>query len=97
MSQLPRWSGPSWWMILLKIKSNGNTKYAKLHEATSVVSQLISRCKDEYQKYIASRLNYPKTNAKMYLQILKTFYDGKKLMTTPPFLINNMLISDYEI
>ena len=51
-------------MILLKIKSNGNTKYLKLQEATSVISELISRHRDEYQNYIASRLNDPKTNAK---------------------------------
>ena len=28
---------------------------------------------------------------------LKTFYDGKKVPTIPPLLINNKLISDFEI
>ena len=47
---------------------NGHTysDYLKLQEATSVISELISRRKDEYQYYIASRLNNPKTNAKTY-------------------------------
>ena len=40
--------------------------YLKLQEATSVISEMISRCKDEYRYYIASRLNDPKTNAKKY-------------------------------
>ena len=79
-------------MILLKIKSNRNTKYAKLiknghtysdylklQEATSVVSELISRCKDEYQNYIASRLNHFKANIKTYWSALKTFHNSKKI------------------
>ena len=59
---------------------NGHTysDYLKLQEATSVISELISRRKDKYQNYIASRLNDPKTNAKTYCSILKTFYNGKK-------------------
>ena len=46
-------------------------KHLKLQEPTSVISELISRRKDEYQNYIASRLNDPKTNAKTYWPILK--------------------------
>ena len=97
-------------MILLKIKSNGNTKYTKLiknvhaysdclklQEVTRVISELISRRKDEYQNYIASRLNDPKTNAKTYWFIFKTFYNGKKVPIIPPLLINNKLISDFEV
>ena len=56
-------------------KKNGHTysEYLRLQEATSVISELISRCKDEYQNYIAHGLNDPKTNAKRYWSILKTF------------------------
>ena len=39
--------------------SHTYSDYVKLQEATSVVSELISRCKDEYQNYIAPRLNDP--------------------------------------
>ena len=66
-------------MILLKIISNRNTKYIKstknghkdsgflkLQEATSVVSELISRRKEEYQNRIVLKLNDPMTNAKTY-------------------------------
>ena len=88
-------------MILLKIKSNGNTKYTKLikkfQEATSVVFQLMNRSKDEYENYIASRLNDPKTNAKTYWSVLRTFYSGKKVPIIPPLLINNKLISDFSV
>ena len=71
-------------------------KHLKLQEPTSVISELISRRKDEYQNYIASRLNDPKTNAKTYWPILKTFYNGKKVPIIPLRLINNELISDFK-
>ena len=47
------------------------TSYLKFQEATSVVSELTSRRKDEYQSYIASRLNDPKTSAKTYWSFLQ--------------------------
>ena len=57
--------------------------YLKLQEATSFISELISRCKDEYQNYIASRLNDPKTNAETDWSILKTFCNGRKVPIIP--------------
>ena len=50
------------------MKKNDHTysDYLKLQEATSVISEMIIRCKDEYRYYIASRLNDSKTNAKKY-------------------------------
>ena len=51
--------------------------YLNLQEATSVISELISRHKDECQNYFATRLNDPRTNVKMYWSILKTL-NGKK-------------------
>ena len=68
-----------------------------LQQATSVISELISRREDDYQSYIASRLNNPKTNAKTYWSILKTFYNSKKLPIIHPLLINGKFISDFEV
>ena len=73
------------------------SEYLKLQEATSVISELISRCDNGYQNYFASRLNDLKTNAKMYQSVLKTFYNGKKVQIIPALLINNKLISDFEV
>ena len=39
---------------------------------------MISRHKDEYQNYIALKLNDLIANTKTYWSILKTFYFGKK-------------------
>ena len=70
------------------LQKNGHTysDYLKLQEATSVISDLISRRKDEYQNYIASVLNDPKTNAKAYWSILKTFDNDKKVPIIPYIL-----------
>ena len=70
---------------------------SQLEEVASVISELISRCKDEYQNYIASRLSDRKTNARMYWFLLITFCSGKKVPIISPLLINNKLISDFEV
>ena len=41
--------------------------------------------------------NDRKTNGKTYWSILKTFYNGKKVLIIPPLLINNKLISDFRL
>ena len=37
------------------------------------------------------------TNTKTYWSILKTFYNGKKVLVIPLLLINNKLISDFKV
>ena len=49
--------------------------YLQLEEATNLVSQVIAKRKEDYH-IIASKLNNPKTSAKAYWSILKTFYNG---------------------
>ena len=58
--------------------------------------QLVSNRKQEYYNNIALKLNNPKTNAKTYWSILKTFYNGKKIPVIPPLLINNKLVSNFK-
>ena len=79
-------------------QKNGHkgSDYFKLQEATSVVSELISRRKEEYQNHLALKLSDPMTNAKTYWSLLKTFYNGKKVPIIPPLVINNEIISDFE-
>ena len=75
-----------WKHQIYKKDSHTYSDYLKLQEAaTSVISELTSRGMDEYQNYIASRLNDPKANAKTYWSILKSFYNGKKI---PTFLLS---------
>ena len=37
------------------------------------------------------------TNVKTYWSLLKTFYNGKKLPIIPSLLIDNKVISDFEV
>ena len=69
----------------------------QLKETTVLVSQVISKRKEDYYNIIASKLNNPKTSAKVYWSILKTFYNGKKIPVIPPFFINNELILDFKM
>ena len=60
------------------------------------MSQVVSNRKQEYYNNIALKLNNPKTSAKTYWSILKTFYNGKKIPVIPPLLINNKLVSNFK-
>ena len=48
-----------------------DSDYFKLQEATSVVSEVISRRKKEYQNHLALKLSDPMTNVKTYWPLLK--------------------------
>ena len=70
-----------WKNQLYKIYTKNGYKcndYLRLKEATVLVSQIIAKRKEDYHNIIASKSNNPKTSAKEYWSILKTFYNGKK-------------------
>ena len=54
--------------------------FLKLQAAISEVSNLIVARKDEYHSHLARKLINPKTSAKAYWSILKTFYNGRKFL-----------------
>ena len=39
------------------------------------------------------KLNDPKTTAKTYWSILKSFYNDRKILLIPPLLVNNKIVS----
>ena len=57
------------------------------------VSELVSKCKDDYHNQLAKKL--AETGSKTYWSILKTFYNGKKVLLIPPLLINNKPESNF--
>ena len=85
--------------IYLTYIKNGckDSDYVKFQEATTIVSEVTSRHKEEYQNYVVLKLNDPMTTTTTYRSILKTFYNGKKVPIIPPLLINDKLISDFEV
>ena len=74
-----------------------DSDYVKFQKGTGIVSEVISRRKEEYQNHIALKLNDPMATAKTFCLILKTFYNGKKVPIIPPPLINDKLFSDFEV
>ena len=46
-----------------------DSDYVKFQEATSMVSEVIRRRKEEYQNHIGLKLNDPKTTTKTYQPI----------------------------
>ena len=89
-----------WKNQLYKINTKNGYKcndYLQLKETAVLVSQVIAKRKEDYLNIIASKLNNPKTSAKAYWSILKTFYNGKKIPVIPPPLINIELIPDSKV
>ena len=74
-----------------------DSDYFKLQEAANAVPEVISRCKEEYQNHLALKCGDLVTNAKMNWLFLNTFYNGKKVPIIQPLLIDNKVISDFEV
>ena len=74
-----------------------DSDYVELQKAISIVSEVISRHKEEYQNHITLKWNDPMATAKTFWLFLKTFYNGKKAQIIPPPLINDKLFSDFEV
>ena len=69
--------------------------YILLQNANHQLSDMIKRNKNSYYDHLTSKLNDPKTSAKAYWAILKTFVNGKKIPSIPPLLINGQFITDF--
>ena len=78
---------PPGWMVMIILS------YKK---AANLGSQVVSNRKEEYYRNIALKLNNPKTSAKTYWSILKTFYNDKKIPFILPLLIKNKLVSNFK-
>ena len=51
--------------------------------------------KEKYYHDLSTKLNEPKTSAKTYWSILKSFYNDSKIPLIPPLLVNNKIVSDF--
>ena len=72
------------------------TNFDVMNELTSELSSIISQRKNEYYSRLAKKLNDPRTNAKTYWSILKTFFNGRKIPVITPLLIDGKLVSDFK-
>ena len=64
----------------------------ELQNQSTEISNMISIRKEKYYVLLSKKLNNPSTRSKTYLSILKSFYKGNKVPSTPPLLVNNEII-----
>ena len=67
----------------------------ELQNQSTEISNMISIRKEKYYVLLSKKLNNPSTRSKTYLSILKSFYKGIKVPSTPPLLVNNEIVSDF--
>ena len=64
--------------------------YKKLQEAVNVVSDIINKKKNDCNEYLTKQI------PKLHWSILKTFYNGKKILIIRILLMNNEVVSDFK-
>ena len=72
-------------------KSNNLTEIQKL--STEISGTVFKR--KEYHNHLSMKLINPRTSAKTYWSILKSFYNGSKVPLIPPLLMDNNFVSDF--
>ena len=77
---------------------NGRTEidYQKLQDAITELAHIVTTAKENYYMRLGSKLSNPKTSAKSYWSILKSFYMGKKIPIIPPLLVDDNLVTNFE-
>ena len=70
--------------------------YLKLRTVSTELSEIILKQKDDYHCQVSDKLSDPKTSAKAYWSILKTFCNGKKIPLISLILVNDKLISNFR-
>ena len=67
----------------------------ELQNLSTEISDMISIRKEEEYLHLSKKLNNPSTRSKTYWPILKSFFKGNKVPSTPPLLVNNEIVSDF--
>ena len=71
--------------------------YYLLQSLTSEISSYISKCKNDYFIRLGKKLGDHSRSIKTYWATLKTLWNGKKVPNIPPLLVNDELISEFEV
>ena len=81
-----------------KFVKNGRTQsdYEVLEQLIIDISKTVSSAKESYFNRLTSKLCSQNLHPKAYWQILKTFFNGKKIPIIPPLMSNGHLISDFK-
>ena len=70
--------------INLKRSLSKSKKFSEIQMLSTEISTLILERKEKYFHDLSMKLNDPKTTAKTYWSILKSFYNNSKIPLIPP-------------
>ena len=92
---------PSWMTekiinkINLKRSLFKSNKFSEIQMSSTEISALILERKEKYYHDLSIKLNDPKTSAKTYWSVHKSFHNDSKIPLIPPLLVNNKIVSDF--
>ena len=78
--------------INLKRSFSKSNKFSEIQMLSTEISTLILEKKEKYYHDLPMKLNNPKTSAKTYWSILKSFYNDTKIHLIFPLLVNNRIV-----
>ena len=81
--------------LYLRHKRN-NEDFAKLEYLCNEIDNLISKAKKEYYQDINRKLNDPLKSSKTCWSIIKTFFNGKKVLVIPPLLFSGAFVTYFQ-
>ena len=79
----------------LSVKRN-NEGFGKLEYLRNEIDNLISRSKKEHYQDINRTLTDTLTSSNTYSSIMKTFFNGKKVLVILPKLFNGAFVTDFQ-
>ena len=82
--------------INLKRSLSKSNKFSEIQMLSTEISTLILERKEKYYHGLSMKLNNPKTSAKIYWSVLKSFYNDSKKPLIPPLLVNNKIVRFYR-
>ena len=70
--------------------------FPNLRNLLQDLSELKTKRKEDYNRYLANKLNDPLSSPETFWKIFEISYDGNKIPLIPPIRANDKLVSDYE-
>ena len=78
------------------VQNKSQETFEIIKQTNDVISDLIQSNKEKYYDSLSKKLIDPRTRAKAYWNVLKSFFSGKKIPLIPPLYFNNEFISNFK-